>query len=881
MKRKILFLASMVLLFWVAPVMAAYKVEPLPDGTYEVTFTYQTNAEDVFLIGEFNNWVENDEALRMTKNAEGIHEITITLAKGTYEYKFFADGQYYTDPTNPDVVGAFANSLATVTSGGMQGELAFSGKLINEFSKTGQDGPVKMNNELSIKFDGSILQSTGEEDGESRERFYYNAELVGKNNLDDIENVGSKLDYITLDEVRINQMNLALLTDYVDYSVQVNLNDNTDSYDYLGLVDANTGNDNRDNTQNINSAGDVRRIKLTPGSELPEDYKFSVNISEYTSDITDSASVKKYYSLLNFSKDLKDPVTGLYKGKVGFTGMAYQPVVAGEAKELAMAGAVFGEYEVVKNLMVRGEYAYIPRGSISESLSGTYEIEPGKWKFIFDPRDYDLEAGDIEEVHLAGTFNGWDAGNMDFPLVKNEAEGIWEGTFELAQGEMFKWIVDGQWTPDGMGNDLVVREKEPDAPLTDGMLYMAEANYRIFDIMRSFRNKTNSYSLDITAGYEVLENGAYLPLAVDSLASFKDTGYNKAYLKGYYYPLRNKDLKLTLDAYYRTAFDNKETEVNESEELSLYHLVPGFDMPEPFAGIEYIKGHIKLGRTEGQIEDAEGGVYNFDWTSNRHQGFEDIRTVFGEIKTKPVGPINYFLFSVNNEKNLRVNDDNRFESVSEIFAEAELDVPVEQIAYVKGNIDFKLNDETGGEQRKPRYWFETKFHHVPEVERYIPYLLVNFESDPDGIIDEGIYRDSNNDWQQKVYAETKLVIPEVDNLEIQFSLESQRLEEGVYPSAADLDEELNAKYVAGGKYIDWYTVATISTGYEFDYNIRADLSVKFDLNHGEISRYEDDAIKLEVIKPLGQYTTINATYNSSHPDHGSAQFISLGLETLF
>ena len=151
-----------------------------------------------------------------------------------------------------------------------------------------------------------------------------------------------------------------------------------------------------------------------------------------------------------------------------------------------------------------------------------------------------------------------------------------------------------------------------------------------------------------------MENGAYLPLAVDSLAGFKDTGYNKAYLKGYYYPLRNKDLKLPLDAYYRTTFDNKETEVNEGEGLLLYHLVPGFDMPEPFAGLEYIKGHIKLGRTEGQIEDAEGGVYNFDWTANRHQGFEDIRTVFGEIKTKPVGPINYFLFSVNNEKNLRV-----------------------------------------------------------------------------------------------------------------------------------------------------------------------------------------------------------------------------------
>lgn len=66
-ERKTLFLASMILLLLTVPAFAAYKVEPLPDGTYEVTFTYQTNAEDVFLIGEFNNWVENDEALRMTK----------------------------------------------------------------------------------------------------------------------------------------------------------------------------------------------------------------------------------------------------------------------------------------------------------------------------------------------------------------------------------------------------------------------------------------------------------------------------------------------------------------------------------------------------------------------------------------------------------------------------------------------------------------------------------------------------------------------------------------------------------------------------------------------------------------------------------------------
>src|SRR5690554_4293289 len=137
-KKRILFGILIVLMVVITPVSAAYKVEKLPDGSYEVTFTYQTGCEDVFLIGEFNNWLENDEDLRMMKNAEGIYEISIFLEKGSYEYKFFADGQYYTDPTNPDVVGGFANSLVTVSTGAMLGEMAFNGKMINELSREGE-----------------------------------------------------------------------------------------------------------------------------------------------------------------------------------------------------------------------------------------------------------------------------------------------------------------------------------------------------------------------------------------------------------------------------------------------------------------------------------------------------------------------------------------------------------------------------------------------------------------------------------------------------------------------------------------------------------------------------------------------------------------------
>jgi len=554
--------------------------------------------------------------------------------------------------------------------------------------------------------------------------------------------------------------------------------------------------------------------------------------------------------------------------------------VVGNEKELALSGAVFAEYEAAKNLRIRGEYAWIPRGNISESLSGTYEVSAGKWKFIFDPRDYELEGEDISEVHLAGTFNSWDPNNFDYPLEKNEEENVWEGIFEIAKGEMFKWIVDGQWTPDGMGNDLELKEKAPDAPLSNGQLYMAEANYKVFDTMRSFRNGIHSYSFDITGGYEVLENQAYLPLALDNLAADKELGHNKVYVYGYLYPQKNNNLRFTLDAYYQTAHEDKETEVKESEELSIYSLTPGFEFPEPFSGIEYIKAYVNIGKRKGVIENGTEKL-SYDWTDSRHGGFEEIRSISGEIKTKAVGPLNYFLFSVNNEENLKVNDENKFDSVSEIFVETELNIPVEQIAYTKMNLDYKLNDETAGEQREPRYWVETKIHHIPGVEKYLTHFLISYESDQDGIIDEGIYNDNNNDWQKRAYAETKLIIPEVENFELTLSVEAQELEEGVYPDLEDLDKELNARYVAKGKLIEWYTFALITAAYDFPYGIRADLSLKYDLNHNEISKYEDDALKLELSKILNEYTTLKGSYNSKHPDYSSEQFINIGLETLF
>jgi len=868
LERKILFLLMALVLLFTLPTLAAVQYEQLPDGKFEVTFTFESAAEEVYLAGQFNNWAPKDPNYKMTKNADGIFEISIVLEKGSYEYKFVENGSTWkADPDNPEKVGGYGNSLLVITSGKMSGEFELGGEIINELSREGKEGPVAFNNDVKLKLEG-VLQE--EKDDVKTDKVEYMAEIKAEAGLSDIETYDTEAEFLTLDKVYVNKMDVTMLGDLFDVSLQANMEDKTNSYDYLGLVDANTANDDRKyDTTNLNEFGDSRRIRLE-GSK--EGFTYNAALTEYTGDVYDLDSNKKYVGLLNFKKEFKDPITGQTVGSTGFTGSLYQPVVAGTYKEMAKWAAVFGEYEVAKNLIVRGEYAYVPRGIINETLSGTEEVSPGTWKFTFDPRDYELEADDISDVHLAGEFNSWDPSNTDYTLTKNEEEGIWEGTFDVAEGSMFKWIVDGEWTPDGMGNDLVVKEREPDDPLKDGSAMMAEVNYKVFDARRSFRTSSNFYKFDTTAGVQVVENGAYLRLAENDLARNHEVGKNKFYLHGYYYPLPVEDLKLTWSGHYLTPYDDPETLEDERENQVSYVITPGFDYPEPVEGLEYIKGDFSHGKLPevGEWKWEDNNLYN-------DNGIKEFNRLFVEAKTKPVGPFNYFLANVNHENAL---------DITEIFAEAELNIPVEQIAYIKGNLDYKYGDkyDKDGEtiQREPRVWVEGKFHHIPGIQDYITHMLVNYETDLGHIIDHGWYNDDDNDWKNKVYAETKLITPELEGFEVLVKLESQNIEEEKLPTnPGDLDENLDAKYVENGQFIDWYTIVTLETGYDFPYGIHGDLTIKYDLNHNEISRYEDDALKVGLSKPLSDRTTLKASYNSKHPDYNSEEYVSLMLETLF
>ncbi len=70
------------------------------------------NANKVYLAGSFNNW--EPARLLMQRTASG-WELPLYLSKGTYTYRFVADGKWQTDPANPEKVpNEFTNEYNSV-----------------------------------------------------------------------------------------------------------------------------------------------------------------------------------------------------------------------------------------------------------------------------------------------------------------------------------------------------------------------------------------------------------------------------------------------------------------------------------------------------------------------------------------------------------------------------------------------------------------------------------------------------------------------------------------------------------------------------------------------------------------------------------------------
>lgn len=60
------------------------------------------SAQSVFLSGDFNQWDLSSHPLKRDKN--GMWKISLNLNPGQYEYRFFVDGEWQSDPSCCDFV---------------------------------------------------------------------------------------------------------------------------------------------------------------------------------------------------------------------------------------------------------------------------------------------------------------------------------------------------------------------------------------------------------------------------------------------------------------------------------------------------------------------------------------------------------------------------------------------------------------------------------------------------------------------------------------------------------------------------------------------------------------------------------------------------------
>lgn len=57
-------------------------------------------AQEVYLVGDFNDW--NGEGYKMRRFKGGVFKKKVPLKTGQYEYRFVVDGDWWTDPANPN-----------------------------------------------------------------------------------------------------------------------------------------------------------------------------------------------------------------------------------------------------------------------------------------------------------------------------------------------------------------------------------------------------------------------------------------------------------------------------------------------------------------------------------------------------------------------------------------------------------------------------------------------------------------------------------------------------------------------------------------------------------------------------------------------------------
>jgi hypothetical protein len=85
--------------------VAGARPDPTPPALREVVVEFRdAAAEDVRIAGDFNGWVPDRgvESRRLQEGDTTVWRKVLRVPPGTYAYRYVVDGEWRTDPANPD-----------------------------------------------------------------------------------------------------------------------------------------------------------------------------------------------------------------------------------------------------------------------------------------------------------------------------------------------------------------------------------------------------------------------------------------------------------------------------------------------------------------------------------------------------------------------------------------------------------------------------------------------------------------------------------------------------------------------------------------------------------------------------------------------------------
>ena len=475
-------------------------VSPEVDGT-SVTFRYYApSATAVYLAGEMNGW--STTATPMTKGSNGVFEVTLTLEAGSYEYKFVADGGWYTDPNNTETSNG--NSLVTVVDesapevvspevNGLDVTFRYYAPDATTVCLAGAMNGWSTTATPMTKGSNGVFEVTLTlEAGSYEYKFVADGGWYTDPNNTETSNGNSLVTVVdeSAPEVVSPEVNGLDVTFryYAPEATTVCL---------AGAMNGWSG------TANPMTKGDNGVFELTLTLEAGSyEYKFVVDgASDWITDPNNTATSNGNSLVTVVDESALEVVSPEVDG-FDVTFRYYAP----DATAVYLAGEMNG-WSATANPMTKGDNGVFELTLTLEAGSYEYKfVVGGDW--YTDPNNKEYANGnslvkvvdpngpaivspevdglnvtlryyapDASKVYLAGTMNGW---NSSATLMTKGDDGVWTYTGEFAAGTyQYKFVVDGSWVNDpnnagekvdGNNTFTVVDESAPEvvSPEVDG-----------------------------------------------------------------------------------------------------------------------------------------------------------------------------------------------------------------------------------------------------------------------------------------------------------------------------------------------------------------------------------------------------------------------------